>query len=270
MPKIGVVQMTSSSNLEANLKKMREFLAQAVAKSAEVVVFPEIAYFTTPPDLNAAVANRFDELIGLFSAWAKESGVYLLPGTLRQPSKEGPQAYNTLPLIDPRGNLVAKYNKIFLFKAALSDRSYDETVFFRAGNEVVTADCAFGKVGLSICFDLRFSELFRALKKRGAQVVFLPAAFTVPTGKAHWKTLLTARAIENGVFVVASGQTGVSGDGAEKYGHSIVISPWGEIVCEFGTDEEVRVVDLDFDQISAAKKRVDTWASRREDLFPIG
>jgi len=268
--KIAVVQMQSTSDLEKNLTVMRQFVEQAKARGADIVVFPEVAYFTGAPEQSAAVAPEYSRLKKLFGDWAKDLEITLVPGTLREPHGPSGVHSNTLLVFDPAGKVVAEYRKIFLFKATLPDRQYDETKFFQPGSQLVTVEVAGATLGLSICFDLRFPELFRALKKRGAQVILLPAAFTAQTGKAHWETLLRARAIENQCFVVASGLVGTAGDGGAKYGHSLVVGPWGDILVDLNDREGLEVWDVDLSEISQCAQRVDTWGSRREDLFPIG
>jgi deaminated glutathione amidase len=268
--KVAIVQMTSSSDLENNLTRMEQFLVEAVGKGASTVVFPELVYFSGKAEAVLEVAPRYMELREIFGAWAKQHGVTLIPGSLREPIPAKPKKhFNTLSVFDPSGRCVAEYRKIYLFRATLSDRGYDETLLYEAGSVPVVVPGPEGVLGLSICFDLRFPELFRFLRKRGAQFIFLPSAFTVPTGEKHWKTLIAARAIENQVFMIAPNQTGVSGEGAEKYGHSLVVSPWGEPLVEMAKEEGVRVVDVNLEMTAAAEAKLNAWECRREDLFPI-
>lgn len=269
MFKVAIAQLTSSSDLDANLKRMREIAETAAKQGAKVLAFPEMASFMGRVAEWRGVLNRYEEQLDLFGQWAKELGMFLLPGTLREPVRGDKDRYfNTLALIGPQGKVVAKYRKIFLFKAKLPDRDYDESEHCEAGQLVVTVEASGAVLGLGVCYDLRFPELFRALKEKGAQIIFLPSAFTVPTGEAHWHTLIRARAIENQVFVVAPAQTGKLGDGRDTYGHSLVVAPWGEIVADLGIAQTLRVVDLDVAAIEAAAKRVDCWGSRRAELFP--
>jgi predicted amidohydrolase len=269
--KVALVQMVSSNNLRVNLDKMRCFFEAAVQQGADIVVFPEMAYFTGSIDDCGPIIPQYKKVVAECSEWARKAKVMLLPGSMREPSEnDGGKPFNTIPVIDGDGRLLVSYRKIFLFKAALSDRSYDETKQYAAGNAIVTVSSPKATFGLSICFDLRFPELFRALRKRGVQMVFLPAAFTVPTGKVHWHTLLTARAIENQCFVLAPGLVGLSGDGSEKYGHTLAVSPWGERLLDMEHREGVGLVDIALNLIPESAQRVDPWSSRREDLFPIG
>ncbi len=261
--KVAVAQMTSGNQLERNLEKMRLWTETAAKQGAEIVVFPEMAYFMGAKPECAAVVQKFSELIQTFAGWAKEFKITLLPGSLREPGTNRP--FNTLPVLTPDGKVATSYRKIFLFKAQLPDRVYNEGQECQPGSNPIL----WKNLGLAICYDLRFPELFRALKKQGAEILVVPAAFTVPTGEAHWSVLLRARAIENQCFVVAPAQTGKLGDNRLTYGHSQVISPWGEVLLDLQDKEGFAVAELDVSALDEARKRVDSWASRREDLFPI-
>jgi len=261
--KIAMAQLTSGADLEQNLAKMRGMTETAAKAGAEIVVFPEMAYFMGPRDLCVPIVPRYLEILGRFREWAEEFKITLLPGSLREPGDA--RSYNSLPAISSSGEVLATYRKVFLFKANMPDRSYDEGEHCLAGK----AATAVGNLGLAICYDLRFPELFRHLKKQGAEILIVPSAFTVPTGQAHWSVLLRARAIENQCFVVAPAQTGKLGDGRVTYGHSQIISPWGEVLADLGEKEEVTTITLEMDALSQARAKVDAWASRREDLFPI-
>lgn len=261
--KIAMAQLTSGADLEQNLAKMRRMAETAAAAGAEVVAFPEMAYFMGKAAECAPLIPLYPEIVRRFRQWAKELRITLLPGSLREPGQS--RSFNTLPVIGPTGDLAAEYRKIFLFKANMPDRSYDEGEHCQAGQ---TTHCV-GNLGLAICYDLRFPELFRRLKKQGAEILIVPSAFTVPTGEAHWSVLLRARAIENQCFVVAPAQTGKLGDGRSTYGHSQIVSPWGEVMADLETREDVVTVTLDLGALSDARSRVDSWASRREDLFSI-
>ncbi len=272
--KIALVQMRSSSDLETNLAVMRRQVEKAKQLGADLVVFPEVAYFTGRPELSTQIGPEFPRLKRVFSGWAKEIGIHLIPGTVREPlalqtSTKASHA-NLMMAFGPDGSVNCEYRKIFLFKAKLPDRAYDETDFFLPGSNVITAEIAGVRVGFTICFDLRFPELFRALKKRGAQVILVPAAFTAETGRVHWEVLLRARAIENQCYIVAPGLVGTAGDGSAKHGHSLVVDPWGNVILDMGQSEDTQVVEIAIQEISNAGKKIDVWGSRREDLFPIG
>jgi deaminated glutathione amidase len=265
-----VVQFTSGPDLDRNVERMEKLLEEAARAGAKLVVFPEHAYLYSERAVWLRALPRFKELLDRFSGWAKRHQVFLLPGSVREPLPNLEHRFcNTAPLFGPDGGILAQYRKIFLFQATLPDRVYKEAEDCEAGKAIVTAPIDGHRLGLSICYDLRFPELFRGLKKQGASIVALPSAFTVPTGEAHWDVLTRARAIENQVFFLAPGQVGVLGNGAATYGHSRIISPWGEVLAEVGGGEGIAVADLDPQLCETAKRRVDAWGCRREDLFPI-
>ncbi len=266
--KIALIQMQSSANLSQNLKTMRSLCERAAKRGAELVSFPEMAYFTGHSKDCPAITARFGELSEVFADWARKLAVCLLPGTLREPSPSGKQ-YNTQLVFGPEGQTLARYRKIFLFRADLPDRKYDESQYTDAGDATVVFEYRKTCFGLSICYDLRFPELFRSLKKKGAELVFLPAAFTVPTGRAHWQTLLRARAIENQFYVAAPGLVGRSGNGALTYGHSLVVDPWGKVRHQVARKPSVLLFRYDSSHGASTRSQLDAWANRREDLFPI-
>lgn len=260
--------MRSLSDLDANLRTMRKTAEAATKRGARIVVFPEMAYFSGPTTDCKAITARYEELKALFANWAAELSICLIPGSLREPAPNGLH-YNTSLAFDPGGKELATYRKIFLFNARLPDRTYNESAYTEAGNQVQVFDFEGVRFGLAICYDLRFPELFRALKKRGAQVVFLPSAFTVPSGKAHWQTLLRARAIENQFYMVAPGLSGKSGNGAHTYGNSLVVDTWGTVRAKAKKQSCVLSFRFELEHVAACRSKIDSWASRREDYFPI-
>lgn len=265
--KIAIAQTIAHSDLEKNFTTIEKFSHQAKQEGAELVVFPEMAYFSGKKSEWVPIAQKYESILDRFSQLAKSLKIGLVPGTLREPSEIADKFYNTLPFIDQTGAVIAHYRKIFLYKAVLPDKTYDETQYSKSGNVPTCIHWNGVTLGLGICFDLRFPELFRWLKAKGAQVVLLPSAFTVPTGQAHWEVLIRARAIENQLFFLAPGLTGNSGDGTAKYGHSLVVSPWGEVRANLETTEQIRTIDLPLTEILDAEKKVPAWNCRREDIF---
>ncbi len=270
MPKIAVIQMTSSANLEENLRLMESRVKEAAQAGAYLVAFPEMAYFIGPQIQSLATVDKFEPIFERFSKWAQDYEIAVLPGSVREPVPNSPGRYfNTLPVFSVEGTPTAYYRKIHLFRATLGEHNYFEGHYCEAGSDIVVTEIAGMKVGLAICFDLRFPELFRALKKRGAEVVILPSAFTAPTGQAHWETLIRARAIENQFFMVAPGQTGITGENKPTYGHSMVVGPWGETVGELQSDPDILFVDIDTAKIAECSAKVSAWECQNSDLLPI-
>lgn len=270
MVRVAVIQLTPRGGLARNLDAMEKALARAAKDKPGLVVFPEMCCCVGDAAAKHEAAGKHEELLTRFSEWARRYRVDLVPGSVPEPGPDPKRYFNTTPYFDADGKKLAAYRKIHLFRAKLPDRDYDEGRELLPGADPVVVERPWGKVGLAICFDLRFPELFRALKKRGASLFLLPAAFTVPTGKAHWECLLKARAIENGCFVAAPGTTGKHDDGRETYGHSLFVSPWGEIVGKLGEEEGHLTVALDVSELEKAHGSVPSWDCRREDRFPIG
>jgi predicted amidohydrolase len=212
------------------------------------------------PDGGAKLAQSFDEAhdpaLPVFSALAKELNVWLLIGSLAIKVSDGKTANRSF-LFAPDGGVAARYSKIHLFDVALaSGEVYRESNTVAGGGEAVVADTALGAIGLTICYDVRFPQLYRRLAQKGAFLFTVPSAFTIPTGEAHWHVLLRARAIENGAFVIAPAQGGLHANGRKTYGHSLIVSPWGEVLAEAGTDPGVIVAEIDPTLSELAREKV--------------
>lgn len=256
--KVACVQMTSSPDIQENLEKAAHFIREAAAHGATFVVTPEnTCHIRTPAELKLDSAKSQDAHVGVpfFAALARELGIKLLIGSMAVKEAEGEKLLNRSFLFSPDGRVQATYDKIHLFDVDLPNgETYCESDVMASGNVAVIAniDDDF-TAGLSICYDLRFACLYRSLAQGGANVLCVPAAFTVPTGQAHWETLLRARAIETGSYVIAAAQVGEHEGGRKTYGHSIIIDPWGSIIAQ--ADEEEGVILADFDVASVRKAR---------------
>ncbi len=269
---VAAVQMRSIGDLAANLGVVRELVGKAAAGGAELVVLPECFSFLGRGEGDKfAAAETLDgrgPVLGALREAATTHGTWIIGGGTPEIVPGDPtRTYNTLVVIDPRGELVARYRKIHLFDVDIPGgatlRESDATA---AGDEAVVADIAGVKVGLSICYDLRFPELYRTLvKDKGAEVVVIPAAFTAHTGAAHWHVLMRARAIEDQVWIVAAAQWGKHNDKRESYGHSLVVDPWGTIVGELAEGDGVVAATLDGDVV--AKRRTQMPVLRHAVLW---
>ncbi len=199
---------------------------------------------------------------------AAERRVWILAGSVHERDAAGGMPFNTSALINPQGGITASYRKMHLFDICISNRSVTESARYQAGTDVVWADADGITVGLTICYDLRFPELYRVLADAGVDVVFVPSSFTAPTGEAHWEVLLRARAIENQCFVVAPGQAGTGAGGIATYGNSMIIDPWGRILAQATHDgEQIISAVLDFDEMVAVRNRLPALSNRK--LRPI-
>lgn len=253
------VQLRSSDDVQENIRTTSELIREASSMGAQFVATPENTTLMAP-DGGAKLERSFDEAhdpaLPAFAALAEELGLWLLVGSLAIKVSDTKTANRSF-LIDPKGRVTARYSKIHLFDVDLpSGEKYRESNTVAGGDSATLADTPFGKIGMTICYDLRFPHLYRALAQKGAFLLTVPSAFTETTGKAHWHVLLQARAIENGAFVMAPAQGGMHANGRKTYGHSLIVAPWGEILAEAGTDPSVIVADIDPAAVTDARSRV--------------
>jgi deaminated glutathione amidase len=253
------VQLRSSDDVAENIRETVKLVREAAARGASFITTPENTTLMAP-DAGAKLQASFDEAhdtaLPVFSALAKELNVWLLIGSLAIKVSETKTANRSF-LFAPDGNINARYSKIHLFDVSLaSGESYRESSTVAGGDAAVVADTALGPIGLSVCYDVRFPQLYRRLAKKGAFLFTVPSAFTVPTGQAHWHVLLRARAIENGAFVIAPAQGGLHANGRKTYGHSLIVSPWGEVLAEAGTDPGVILAEIDPGLSAEARTKV--------------
>jgi len=257
-----VVQMTSSADRVANRASAGGLVAEAARMGARLVVLPERwAHIDGSRTLEGAEALEGPSLSAA-REWARDLGIHLLAGSIAEDA-DLERAFNTSVLIDPAGALAAVYRKIHLFDVEVGGREYRESAQTAPGAEPVTGEVDGHVVGMSVCYDLRFPELYRALVDRGAEILVVPAAFTAATGRDHWEPLLRARAIENQCYVLAAGQFGAHADGSVSHGHSMIIDPWGTVIAEVTDGEGVAVADLDFGFLKGIRARLPALRHRR-------
>lgn len=260
--------MTSGIDPAANADAIVNAIDTAKGEGADMLFTPEMAgYLDRDRERAARLITTEDANIVLASAReaAANAGLWVHLGSLACASgRDDGRWSNRSFVIDGSGAIRARYNKIHLFDVDLSaGGSWRESAIYAPGEDVVTVDTPWARMGLSICYDLRFPDLYRALTNAGATVLLVPAAFTVPTGEAHWHVLLRARAIEAGAFVIACAQTGQHADGRTTYGHSLVIDPWGDVIGDMGQESGLQIVDMDMDRIAEVRSRVPAIANRR-------
>lgn len=257
--KAAIVQMRSTTDMGRNLKDATDLIREATSKGATYVQTPEVTNIFEPDKerLKAvAMAEADDISVRGFSELAKKHNIHLHAGSFALKGETSMLANRSL-VFGPDGAIMARYDKIHLFDIDLpTGESHRESASYRPGENAVTVQLPQAKLGLAICYDMRFPFLFNALAKAGANVLTAPAAFTVPTGQAHWHVLLRARAIETGSFMLSAAQGGTHDSGRATYGHSIAISPWGEIIAEAGTDPCVLLADIDVEQSAATRARI--------------
>jgi predicted amidohydrolase len=250
---VAVVQLNSQANVQANLSRIQHWVALAANAGAELVALPENFAFMGEEATRREIAERLDgafpgPILTAIAESARTSGVWVLAGGMPERSDDDARPYNSSVLVDPRGDIAATYRKVHLFDVTLSDgTSYRESSATMPGGEVVTGEVLGVQVGLSICYDVRFPELYRRLVDQGARVVTVPAAFTVHTGKDHWHTLLRARAIENQVYVLAPAQCGSHPLGRQTFGKSVIVDPWGDVIAQCSDGEGFATARLNSD-----------------------
>ena len=273
--KVAAVQMSSGSDKEKNLAQAEKLIILAVKKKAKFIVLPEV--FNYRGKLSEAV--RFAETIPGYSTnlilqLAKKHKVWILIGSMLEKTRNTKQEagsrknnfkpFNTSVLINPQGKITAKYRKIHLFDIKLKGKEILESSRNQAGKNLKLAKIENIKVGLSICYDLRFPEVYRYYSKNGAEIICVPSSFTKLTGEAHWHTLIKARAIENFAYVIAPNQAGTGSGGVKTYGHSLIVDPWGRILAEGSANkEEVIFAEIDLEYLKKIRKNLPALEHRK-------
>ncbi|MEM6781102.1 MAG: carbon-nitrogen hydrolase family protein [Pseudomonadota bacterium] len=267
--KAACVQMTSKPDIEANLKQAEGFIRQAASEGAQFISTPENTdMLGTSLRETIERAKVEDEHAGIpfFSDLARELGITLVIGSMKVKLER--KIANRCFVFGPDGKELARYDKMHMFDVDLPNgERYRESSEYEAGDKAVLVETDFAKIGISICYDLRFPHLYRDLAKKGAEILTVPSAFTVPTGEAHWHVLQRARAIETGCFVVSAAQVGEHGAGRKTYGHSIIVSPWGEVLAEAGTEPGIIMADLDLAAVKNARQSIPSLQHDREYAF---
>ncbi|MEA3008403.1 MAG: deaminated glutathione amidase [Sphingomonadales bacterium] len=267
MTRIALYQARTGIDPEANARALVDAVEQAAAGGAAVLFTPEMSGLL---DRDRARAERHltseaaDPVLAAVRSAAARAGIWVHIGSLAIRDSEEARLSNRAFLVDSAGEIRATYDKLHLFDVDLATgESWRESASYAAGGRAVVAETPAGPLGLSICYDLRFPDLYRALTDAGARLLTVPAAFTVPTGKAHWHVLMRARAIEAGAFVVAAAQSGRHEDGRETYGHSLVVGPWGDVLLDMGEGEGVGFAEIDLAEVERVRARLPALRHRR-------
>ncbi len=265
--KLGLVQMTSTNRHAGNIAFAKEMVAEAASKGCQMVAFPEVAglmnrRLSAEPELVGS--EESDPFITACLEMAARFKIWIHTGSTPLSGGQGERFLNHSNLINGEGEIVARYDKIHLFDMYPDDGPpIVESKRYAPGSKTALAQTPWGPLGMSICYDLRFPHLYREYAKAGASMLFVPSAFTVPTGRAHWEVLLRARAIENGAFVIASAQVGRHDDGRETYGHSLVVDPWGNVIADMGERVGLEVVELDLSKVKTARTQIPSLSHDR-------
>lgn len=264
---IAAAQMDSGGDTERNLVKVENCIRMAAENGARLILFPEHAEYLGKDYISHAVPVP-GEITRFYSSCARRYGVYVHSGTLTE-KREAGYPYNTSLLFAPDGSMAGAYRKLHMFDVDIEDGpGYQESSEASPGDEIVLCDTELGRIGLAVCYDLRFPELFRIMAGQGAELMVLAANFTHNTGKDHWETLVRARAVENSCYVAAVGQCGQKDD-FMSYGHSAIVDPWGVVLAMAGVEEEIIYADIDTERICQVRRQIPSLSNVRSDVYRL-
>jgi predicted amidohydrolase len=262
------VQLNSTDNYDRNLEVAERLVRSAVADGAELVVLPEKWTVLGSPEAIRSFAQPLDgPALSAAAGWARELGIFLVAGSVPEVVPDQEKLANTSVMFGPDGERRATYRKIHMFDVEVGDVSYRESEIEQAGDRIELGDADGTKIGLTICYDLRFPELYRILALRGARVITVPSAFTERTGRDHWEVLIRARAIENQIFLVAAGQIGSAPPHYRSYGRSMIVDPWGVVLAQAPDTECFVSADLDFANQDETRESLPSLRHRRPEAY---
>ena len=251
--KIALIQITVGSDFSENFEKSKKFLEESLNSNPDFILFPECFLYLSSK--SKIVIDMSHVSIKYYKNFSKTNKVYLLLGSL--PITENDKLFNRSILINPDGNIISIYDKIHMFDIILKNgETYKESDFYSPGSELKMTKVLGYSVGHTICYDLRYPKMYRALAKKGSQIIVIPSAFTHTTGKAHWHSLVKARAIENGVFILAPNQWGVNNENRSTYGHTLIVDPWGETLAEADNGEMIITAELNLNRVRVCQNAI--------------
>ena len=266
---IGVIQMDTRDNYEENMEAACRFIDEAAAKGAKLVAFPEVFNYigNDPRDPEEIPGGP---TISLMAKKAKEHHIWIHCGSISEVNPDGEKKYNTTVLLNPEGEEVARYRKLHAFDITLADGTETrESDRMQIGKDIVMLDTELGKLGFSICYDIRFPELYRYMVINGCQVIFAPANFQMQTGKDHWETIIRTRAIENTCYMVAPGQIGKKRGVSLSFGSSMVADPWGTVIARAKETAGVTMAEIDLDYLDKVRANIPCLKNRRDDVYDV-
>jgi predicted amidohydrolase len=267
--RIGVAQITSTSNVMQNLESAKLCCKLAQSSNIEMLCFPECVCYIGPDTILIGESIESSTILKNYSLLAIEHNLWLSLGGFPEKCVEKNKVYNTHILMDNHGRVISTYRKVHLFTVAIENGpNLDETIKTEPGSELVLVDTPFGRLGMAICYDLRFPELFGVLRNQGAEILLIPSAFTVETGTAHWHALLRARAIENQCYVIAAAQVGKHNETRSSYGHSLIVDPWGRVLVDCNDKiNDVSFVDIDFQLMRTVRTQIPKENHRKDEVY---
>jgi len=268
MSKVSAIQMSSGPNIQANLDEAAKLIEQAASQGAELLVLPEnFSQMATTDKERVSSAEVVGEgaVQSFLSIQASKNKCWIVGGTIPIQSEEAGKAYSSSLVFNDKGEQVARYDKIHMFDVLIEENNetYNESATTTAGEEIVVIDTPFGRLGLSVCYDLRFPELYRTMIDEGMEICALPAAFTAFTGQSHWEPLIRARAIENQCYMVAAAQGGYHVNNRQTFGHSMIVNPWGNILGSVGTGPGVVITEMERKVLESTRKNFQVLSHRR-------
>ena len=265
---LAVCQLRTETDYEATMEKAAGMLREAAAAGASVAVLPEM--FSCPYDrrfFREIAVRGHEDSVRRLSAWARDNHLLLIGGSI--PETEGDRLYNTSFVFDAEGNQIARHRKIHLFDVDLPGMCFHESHTFTPGNEITVFDTPFCRMGVAICFDVRFPELFRAMARRGAQLICLPAQFNMTTGPAHWEPTMRMRAVDNELFFAAASAARYEGFSYECWGHSMILDPFGTPLAAADETEQIILAEIDLRRIDEVRAQLPTFLHLREELYSV-
>ena len=266
--KLAILQLRTELDRGSTMEKTARMLREAAEQGAKMAVLPEM--FNCPyagKYFRDFAAQGHEETVEALSELARENRIWLAGGSV--PEREGERLYNTCFIFDDRGELIARHRKIHLFDIEAPGMRFRESNTFSPGREITVFDTPWGKMGAAICFDVRFPELFRAMARRGARLILLPAQFNMTTGPVHWESTLRIRAVDNEVFLAAASAARYEGFSYECWGHSLVSDPWGTLIAAADEKEQLLYADIDFARVEEVRRQLPTFLHLREDVYEV-
>ncbi len=266
--KIAVIQIRTELEQDVTLEKAGRMVREAAENGAQIAVLPEMFNCPYSRHYFRPIAHLgHEKTVAAMSQWARDNSVLLVGGSI--PETEGENIYNTCFVFDEQGRQIARHRKVHLFDVDIPGMRFSESATFTPGNEITVFDTKYGKMGVAVCFDVRFPELFRAMAVRGAQVAFLPAQFNTATGPTHWEMTLRSRAVDNEFFVVGASAALYEGFDYECWGHSAVCDPFGTVIDSCDEREQILYSTIDLDRVNEVRRRLPTFLHLRRDVYTV-
>lgn len=268
--KLALCQMNVIDNKEENLKNASLMINKSMKENADFIVLPEMfnCPYSNDKFIEYCETEKDSQTLKTISSLAKMNNVYILAGSI--PEKENDNLFNTSYLFDKTGEIIAKHRKMHLFDIDVKDKiTFKESDVLTAGDDFTIADTEFGKIGIGICYDVRFPELARIMVENGALILFYPGAFNMTTGPAHWELLFRSRALDNQVYCIGVAPALNENASYHSYGHSIIANPWGEVIAQASEKEELIISEIDLDEIKKIREELPLLKNKRKDLYEV-